>query len=74
MGKEKYVHGPASVGQCTICHVLTAEHAFKPIENVGKLCNQDNAPDVMTRINPLMSLCCSAKARIYVLYATTKKL
>ncbi len=40
MGKEKYVHGPVSVGQCTICHVLTAEHAFKPIENVGKLCNQ----------------------------------
>ena len=40
MGKEKYVHGPASVGQCTICHVPTAEHEFKAIKNVGALCNQ----------------------------------
>jgi len=40
MGKGEYVHGPVSVLQCIICHVPTAEHAFKPIENVGKLCNQ----------------------------------
>ena len=40
MGKGKYVHGPVSVLQCIICHVPTAEHAFKPLENVGKLCNQ----------------------------------
>jgi len=40
MGKGKYVHGPVSILQCTICHVPTAEHAFKPMENEGKLCNQ----------------------------------
>jgi len=40
MGKEKYVHGPASVGQCTICHVPTAKHEFKAIKNVGKICNE----------------------------------
>ena len=40
MGKGKYVHGPVSVLQCTICHVPTAEHAFKPMENEDKLCNQ----------------------------------
>ena len=41
MGKGKYVHGPVSVRQCTICHVPTAdEHAFKPMENEGKLCNR----------------------------------
>jgi len=40
MGKGKYVHGPVSVLQCIICHVPTAEHAFKPIENVEILCNK----------------------------------
>jgi predicted CXXCH cytochrome family protein len=40
MGKENYVHGPASVGQCTICHQPTAKHEFKPITNVGKVCNE----------------------------------
>ena len=41
MGKGKYVHGPVSVRQCAICHVPTAdEHAFKPMENEGKLCNR----------------------------------
>jgi len=40
MGTEKYVHGPASVGECTICHEQTGSHKFKPIENVGKLCNE----------------------------------
>ncbi|MGB5883491.1 MAG: cytochrome c3 family protein, partial [Desulfobulbales bacterium] len=39
MGKEKYVHGPASVGQCTICHQPTAKHEFKPMTNVGKVCS-----------------------------------
>ena len=39
MGTEKYVHGPASVGQCTICHQPTAKHEFKPITNVGKVCS-----------------------------------
>jgi len=40
MGKGKYVHGPVSVLQCTICHVPTAdEHVFKTMENEGKLCN-----------------------------------
>jgi predicted CXXCH cytochrome family protein len=40
MGKEEYVHGPASVGQCTICHEPTAKHEFTPITNVGNLCNE----------------------------------
>jgi len=39
MGKEKYVHGPVSVGECTVCHKPTADHKFKAIMNVGKLCN-----------------------------------
>jgi predicted CXXCH cytochrome family protein len=40
MGKGKYVHGPVSVRQCSICHQPTAKHEFKPITNVGKLCNE----------------------------------
>ena len=40
MGKGIYVHGPVSVRQFTICHVPAAEHAFKPVENEDKLCNQ----------------------------------
>jgi predicted CXXCH cytochrome family protein len=39
MGKGKYVHGPVSVGQCTICHQPTDSHTFKKIPNVGQLCN-----------------------------------
>jgi predicted CXXCH cytochrome family protein len=39
MGKEKYVHGPVAVGECTICHQPTASHKFKAITDVGKLCN-----------------------------------
>ena len=53
MGKEKYVHGPASVGQCTICHVLTAEHKFKPIENVGKICNECHEMEFMGKTTHL---------------------
>ena len=40
MGKEKYVHGPASVGECTLCHKPTEKHKFEPITDVGKLCNE----------------------------------
>ena len=40
MGKEKFVHGPVSAGDCTFCHQQTASHKFKPIKNVGKLCNE----------------------------------
>ena len=39
MGKEKYVHGPVSVGECTLCHKPTASHKFEAITDVGKLCN-----------------------------------
>jgi len=39
MGKEKYVHGPAAVNQCTVCHNPTASHKFKAITDFGKLCN-----------------------------------
>ncbi|MFO0752113.1 MAG: cytochrome c3 family protein [Thermodesulfovibrionales bacterium] len=38
MGKEKFVHGPAAVGQCGICHVSQGNHVFAPIKNAGELC------------------------------------
>ena len=40
MGKEKFVHGPASVGECTVCHGQTGDYKFKPMNNAGKLCNE----------------------------------
>ncbi len=38
MGKEKFVHGPAAVGDCTACHVKEGKHKFTPITKVGELC------------------------------------
>lgn len=38
MGREKYVHGPVAVGECTVCHERTGDHKFKPITNVKSLC------------------------------------
>lgn len=40
MGKAKFVHGPAAVGECTYCHEQTGKHEFKPIGDVGGLCYQ----------------------------------
>src|SRR5208337_1057059 len=38
MGKEKFVHGPAAVGQCVSCHVQEGKHKFLPINDVASLC------------------------------------
>ena len=38
IGKEKYVHGPVAVGECTACHEKLGEHRFAPISNVKGLC------------------------------------
>ncbi|MCL4492601.1 MAG: cytochrome c3 family protein [Nitrospirae bacterium] len=38
IGKEKYVHGPVAVGECSVCHEKLGEHRFKPITNVKGLC------------------------------------
>ena len=46
MGKDKFVHGPAAVGQCTACHSGDAErhksspsrNKFAPITNVAEQC------------------------------------
>jgi predicted CXXCH cytochrome family protein len=40
MGKEKFVHGPVAVGECSVCHVSEGKHKFKPIIEMGKLCYQ----------------------------------
>jgi len=50
MGKEKYVHGPASVGECTVCHEQTADHKFKAIKNVGELCNQCHEKEFTSKV------------------------
>ena len=39
MGREKYVHGPVALRECTFCHQPTDSHEFKAISDVGKLCN-----------------------------------
>lgn len=38
MGKDKFVHGPVAVGQCTACHIPIDKHKFAPIKNVGAVC------------------------------------
>lgn len=39
INKGKYVHGPTAVGQCTICHVKTGRHKFKPLSmQISGLC------------------------------------
>jgi predicted CXXCH cytochrome family protein len=40
MGKAKFVHGPAAVGECLYCHQQTGKHEFKAIKDVGELCYQ----------------------------------
>ena len=53
MGKEKYVHGPAAVGDCTFCHQQTGKHEFKPIKDVGSLCYQcHNREDNGKHVHP----------------------
>ena len=46
MGKDKFVHGPAAVGECMTCHTGDAakhkespeKNKFAPLKNVGELC------------------------------------
>ncbi|MBZ0158127.1 MAG: cytochrome C [Alphaproteobacteria bacterium] len=38
MGKDTFVHGPAAVGQCEVCHISQGKHVFAPIKNAGELC------------------------------------
>ena len=45
MGKEKFVHGPVSAGECTICHGESAKHKENPakhkfslIEGLSEIC------------------------------------
>ena len=53
MGTEKYVHGPAAVGDCTFCHQQIGKHSFKPIKNVGELCYQcHNREDGAKHVHP----------------------
>lgn len=53
MGMEKYVHGPAAVGDCTYCHQQTGKHQFKPIKDVGSLCYQcHNREDKGKHVHP----------------------
>ncbi|MCM2356834.1 MAG: cytochrome C [Geobacteraceae bacterium] len=40
MGKEKFVHGPVAVGECTACHRQIKKHKFEPITDIGKLCDE----------------------------------
>lgn len=40
MGRGKYVHGPVAAGECTFCHIPEGRHKFKPIRDVGKLCQE----------------------------------
>jgi predicted CXXCH cytochrome family protein len=38
MGKEKFVHGPVSVGDCASCHIKEGKHKFRPVKNVESFC------------------------------------
>jgi predicted CXXCH cytochrome family protein len=38
MGQAAFVHGPAAAGECVACHVPEAQHKFKRITDVGRLC------------------------------------
>ena len=38
MGKEKFVHGPVAVGNCSACHVQEGKHKFAPIKKASDFC------------------------------------
>lgn len=38
MGREKFVHGPVAVGECTVCHKKTGEHKFTISKKSEELC------------------------------------
>jgi predicted CXXCH cytochrome family protein len=40
MGKEKFVHGPVAVGNCTVCHREIGKHKFAPIKKASDFCYQ----------------------------------
>ncbi|MEI6125942.1 MAG: cytochrome c3 family protein, partial [Pseudomonadota bacterium] len=46
MGKEKFVHGPVAVGDCSACHKLLSkeEHKFQKITSSVALCSKCHEP------------------------------
>jgi predicted CXXCH cytochrome family protein len=46
IGKAKFVHGPAAVGECVTCHQLVKDekHKFLPIQNSEETCNKCHEP------------------------------
>ncbi|GFO60705.1 cytochrome c [Geomonas silvestris] len=40
LGKARFVHGPVAVGECTGCHKQIGKHAFEPIRDPGKQCEE----------------------------------
>lgn len=38
IGKDKFVHGPAAVGDCSGCHISQGKHKFAPIKKASDLC------------------------------------
>jgi predicted CXXCH cytochrome family protein len=46
IGKAKFVHGPAAVGECVTCHQLVKDekHKFLPIQNSEETCNKCHDP------------------------------
>ncbi|TAN40675.1 MAG: hypothetical protein EPN22_17085 [Nitrospirae bacterium] len=38
MGREKFVHGPVAVGECTVCHKKTGKHKFTIPQSAEALC------------------------------------
>jgi predicted CXXCH cytochrome family protein len=38
MGKEKFIHGPVAVGNCSACHLSMGNHKFAPIKRDSDLC------------------------------------
>ncbi|MBI5022343.1 MAG: hypothetical protein HZB59_12985 [Ignavibacteriales bacterium] len=46
IGKAKFVHGPAAVGECITCHQLVKDekHKFVPIKNSEETCNKCHEP------------------------------
>lgn len=46
IGKAKYVHGPAAVGECVTCHQLVSgeKHKFHQIKNSEETCNKCHEP------------------------------
>ncbi len=63
MGKDKFVHGPVSTGDCDFCHKPIGQHKFKPTpKNVSELCYQchDKKDTMKTIHKPVKDGNCTA--------------